>query len=69
MLAAGFHIMLAALSRIRGQLIVNTPEKFFSNTGVEVHTGMEAVSGDPVKTVCKVINLTNGEVSGKVTIS
>ncbi|MDD6033655.1 MAG: FAD-dependent oxidoreductase, partial [Oscillospiraceae bacterium] len=42
----------------REELIVNTPEKFTGLTGVQVRTGMEAVSVDPA---AKTVSFANGE--------
>lgn len=59
----GLPYYVGGVIQDKGQLIVNTPEKFSALTGVEVHTGMEAVSVDRENRFVKVINLTNGEVS------
>ena len=42
----------------REELIVNTPEKFTGLTGVQVRTGMEAVSVDPA---ARTVSFANGE--------
>ncbi|MGM9668779.1 MAG: FAD-dependent oxidoreductase [Faecousia sp.] len=45
----------------RDELIVNTPAKYTALTGVEVKTGMEAVSVDPA---ARTVRFANGEVVG-----
>ncbi len=45
----------------RGELIVNTPQKFQALTGVEVLTGREAIKVDPEKKQVTAKNLLNGE--------
>ncbi|MCC8044282.1 MAG: FAD-dependent oxidoreductase [Clostridiales bacterium] len=43
----------------RGELIVNTPQKYTGLTGVQVKTGMEAVAVDPQE---KTVRFANGEI-------
>lgn len=42
------------------ELIVNTPKKFAALTGVEVHTGVEALEIDPVAKCVQTMNLDTG---------
>lgn len=53
----GLPYYVGGLIEEREELIVNTPQKYFTLTGVEVRTGMEAVGLDSEKKVVKVKNL------------
>ena len=56
----GLPYYVGGLIESREELIVNTPQKYAGLTGVEVHTGVEAVAVDPAAKTVRTVDVATG---------